>query len=180
MKLVMLDKKAYKILIVGSFGSGKTTFVKTLSEIDPVMTEKKISRPEERIEGKDTTTVAMDMGKIKVSDDLEVHLFATPGQKRFNFMIDILKKGIIGTIVMVDATNPNSIKEAEELAKYIRKTFDMPVLFAVTKLDMDNAKSLQEIKTYLETDDYVRVIPLDPRNKEEAKRALMELLSLIF
>jgi small GTP-binding protein len=176
----MLDKKVYKILVVGSFGSGKTTFVKTLSEIDPLLTEKKITSPEEKMEGKQTTTVAMDMGKIKIGDEMEVHLFSAPGQERFNFMIDILKRGIIGAIVMVDATNPASIKEAEAVAEYIRSQYEIPILFAVTKLDLPGAKSLHEIKAHLETDDFVKVVPLDPRDKEKGKEALLKLLDMVF
>ncbi len=174
------DRKVFKILIAGSFGSGKTTFIRNLSEIDPLLTEKKISQQELVTEDKQTTTVAMDMGKIKVGDDIEVHLFAAPGQSRFNFMIDILKRGIIGAIILVDATNPTSIEEAQQLAEYIRRKYDIPVVFAVTKLDMPEAKNLDEIKAYLENDDYVKVIPVDPRNKEESKRAVLELLSMVF
>jgi len=176
---MLRNKKAYKILVAGSFGSGKTTFVKTLSEIDPLLTEKKISSPESVDGDKTTTTVAMDMGKIKINDDLEVHLFSAPGQARFSFMIDILQKGIIGAIILVDATNPRSVKEAEELAKYIYKNYEIPIVYAVTKLDKPNAKSLDEIKAYLEDDENVKVVPLDPRDKKMSKKTLLELLEMI-
>jgi len=175
----MLEKKVFKILVTGGFGTGKTTFVKTLSEIDPLLTEKKISHaPEQVWEDKNTTTVAMDMGKIKVSEDVEVHIFSTPGQERFDFMLDILSKGILGALILVDATNSNSVKEALNLAKRIREHYDIPILFGVTKTDLEDAKSLEEIKTYLE-DDTSKVVTLDPRNLESSKRALLELLNLI-
>ncbi len=173
------EKKVFKILITGSFGSGKTTLVRTLSEIEPLLTEKKISQPAEKSQEKETTTVAMDMGKLKVSDDIEVHLFSTPGQERFSFMLDILSKGIIGALVLVDATSRQSIEEAEQIAKRIREHYDIPVVFGITKLDREEAKSIEEIRAHLETDDTVKVVPLDPRNLEEAKRALLELLSLV-
>ena len=173
------DKKVFKILITGSFGSGKTTFVKTLSEIDPLLTEKNISRPERRSENKQTTTVAMDMGKLKIGDDIEVHLFSTPGQERFDFMFDILSKGILGAIILVDATSEESITVAEDLAKKIRERFDIPMLYAVTKLDMPNAKSLEEIKAFLSSIEGVSVEPLDPRDKESGKEVLVKLLSMM-
>jgi len=174
----MLEKKVYKVLITGSFGSGKTTLVKNLSEIDPLLTEKKISSPQERSQEKVTTTVAMDMGKITVGDALEIHLFSTPGQSRFDFMVDLLKRGIIGAIILVDASNPRSVREALEVADKIRKTHDVPIVFAVTKLDLPGAKSFDEIKALLSGDDYSSVLPVDPRKKEDGKRALTELLSL--
>ena len=173
------DKKVFKILITGSFGSGKTTFVKTLSEIDPLLTEKNISLPERRSENKQTTTVAMDMGKLKIGDDIEVHLFSTPGQERFEFMFDILSKGILGAIILVDATSEESIAVAEDLAKKIRERFDIPILYAVTKLDMPNAKSLEEIKALLSSIEGVSVEPLDPRDKESGKEVLVKLLSMM-
>ncbi|RTZ61011.1 MAG: GTP-binding protein [Gammaproteobacteria bacterium] len=173
------NKKVFKILITGSFGSGKTTFVKTISEIDPLLTEKNISRPERRTEDKQTTTVAMDMGKLKVGNDIEVHLFSTPGQERFEFMFDILSKGILGAIILVDATNNESIEVAENLAKKIREKFDIPILYAVTKLDLPNAKSLEEIKAFLSTIEDISVEPLDPRDKESGKEVLVKLLSKI-
>ncbi|NPB05414.1 MAG: GTP-binding protein [Aquificae bacterium] len=171
-------KKVFKILITGSFGSGKTTLVRTLSQIEPVLTEKRISSEEERtVAGKETTTVAMDVGKLKISDDLEVHLFSTPGQERFSFMFDVLSKGIIGALILVDATNRLSMEVAKSLADKVRELYGVPIVFGVTKLDLPDAKSLEEIRAHLEDDD-AKVVPLDPRRPEDGKRALLELLSL--
>ena len=174
-----INKKAFKILVTGGFGSGKTTLVKTLSEIDPLLTEKKISQaPEQVWEDKDTTTVAMDMGKIKVSEDVEVHIFSTPGQERFDFMLDILSKGILGALILVDASKPSSVKEAEAIAQRIKEHYDIPIVFGVTKTDLEEAKSVEEIRAFLEEEGST-VVALDPRNLESSKNALLELLSLI-
>ena len=175
----METKKVFKILITGSFGSGKTTFVKNISEIEPLLTEKKISTPARRSEDKQTTTVAMDMGKLKIGEDAEVHIFSTPGQERFDFMIEILSKGILGAVILVDATNPNSVKEALHLAENIRKHYDIPIVFAVTKTDKEGAKSLEEIKLELEDIPKSEVVKLNPNNKEEGKEVLLKLLSML-
>ena len=177
--LAMNSKKVFKILVTGSFGSGKTTFVRNLSEIDPLLTEKKISRPERRSENKQTTTVAMDMGKLKVGQDVEVHIFSTPGQERFDFMLDILSKGILGAIVLVDATNPNSVEEALNIAKRIKQHYDIPIVFAITKTDLEGAKSFEELKARLEDFEESAVEPLNPTKKEEGKRVLLKLLEMI-
>jgi len=175
-----MEGKVLKILITGSYGSGKTTLVKTLSQIAPILTEKKISRPQDIIdENKKTTTVAMDMGKIKISDDLYIHIFATPGQERFDFMFDILSKGILGAIILVDATSPISVEVAKKLYKKVKDKFDIPVVFAVTKLDREDAYKFEEIKFLLEDCSDCAVVPLDPRDLESAKNALLKLLSLI-
>ncbi len=80
-----------KIVVTGPFASGKTQFIQTISEIDVVATERKISGESERI--KNATTVAMDFGRITIDEDLILYLFGTPGQRRFNFMWEILSEG---------------------------------------------------------------------------------------
>jgi signal recognition particle receptor subunit beta len=89
-----------KMVVTGPFNSGKTHFIQSVSEIDVVSTERKISTEAERI--KETTTVAMDFGRITVDDDLVLYLFGTPGQKRFDFMWEILSEGMLGFVVMVE------------------------------------------------------------------------------
>ena len=175
----MNNKKVFKILVTGGFGSGKTTFVKNLSEIEPLLTEKKISRPERRTEEKQTTTVAMDMGKLKVGEDVEVHIFSTPGQERFDFMLDILSKGILGAIILVDSTNPSSVEEALNIAKRIRQNYKIPIVFAITKSDLESSKPLDELKLQLEDFEDSTVEVLNPTNKEESKGVLIKLLEMI-
>ena len=77
-----------KMVVTGPFNAGKTEFIRSVSEIDVVSTERKISAEAERV--KDTTTVAMDFGRITVEQYLVLYLFGTPGQKRFDFKREIL------------------------------------------------------------------------------------------
>ena len=94
-----MQTQTVKMVVTGPFNSGKTQFVRSISEIDVVSTERVISSEEERV--KDQTTVAMDFGRITVDDDLILYLFGTPGQRRFDFMWEILSEGMLGFIVMV-------------------------------------------------------------------------------
>ena len=91
-----------KMVVTGPFSAGKTQFIQSVSEIDVVATERRISSDEER-SVKSATTVAMDFGRITVDEDLVLYLFGTPGQKRFDFMWEILSEGMFGFIVMVDS-----------------------------------------------------------------------------
>ena len=100
--------QAAKMVITGPFSSGKTAFIGAVSEIDVVSTERRISSSAEQI--KETTTVAMDFGRITVGDDLVLYLFGTPGQRRFDFMWDILSQGMLGFVVMVDSTKPETCR----------------------------------------------------------------------
>ncbi len=76
--------QSVKIVITGPFNAGKTTFIKAVSEITVLSTERRVTEGTEL--GAGETTVAMDFGRITVSDDVVLYLFGTPGQERFSFM----------------------------------------------------------------------------------------------
>src|SRR5262245_26125661 len=100
--------RAIKILLAGGFGVGKTTLVGAVSEIRPLRTEEVLTeagRPVDAtsgVEGKRTTTVAMDFGRITLREDLVLYLFGTPGQDRFWFLWDELAGGALGAVVLAD------------------------------------------------------------------------------
>ena len=106
-----------KMVITGPFSAGKTEFIQSVSEIDVVSTERKISSDAERV--KEDTTVAMDFGRITVDDDLVLYLFGTPGQRRFDFMWEILSEGMLGFIVLVDSVRPETFREAKHILEVI-------------------------------------------------------------
>src|SRR5512134_1963421 len=126
-----------KMVVTGPFAAGKTEFIRTISEIDVVSTERKISSDAERI--KDATTVAMDFGRISIDEELVLYLFGTPGQKRFDFMWEILSEGMLGFVVVVDSTRPETFREARSILETFRAYAPTPYVVAANKQDRPDA-----------------------------------------
>ena len=163
-----------KMVVTGPFSSGKTEFIQTVSEIDVVSTERKISSEAEKI--KESTTVAMDFGRITVDDSLVLYLFGTPGQKRFDFMWEILSEGMLGFIVMVDSTRPETFREARSILETFRAYAPTPYVVAANKQDQDDAWDIDDMRIALRLDPNVKFLPCIALDKESVKNVLLELL----
>jgi small GTP-binding protein len=163
-----------KMVVTGPFSAGKTEFIRTVSEIDVVSTERKISSEAEKI--KETTTVAMDFGRITVDEDLVLYLFGTPGQKRFDFMWEILSEGMLGFIVMVDSTRPETFREARGILETFRAYAPTPYVVAANKQDLEDAWDVEDMRNALRLDPKVKLLPCTARDKETVKGVLLELL----
>lgn len=163
-----------KMVITGPFNAGKTEFISSVSEIDVVSTDRRISSQVERI--KDTTTVAMDFGRITVDDDLVLYLFGTPGQKRFDFMWEILSEGMLGFIVMVDSTRPETFREARSILETFRAYAPTPYVVAANKQDCEDAWDLDDMRIALRLNHRMKLVNCVARDKESVKSVLLELL----
>jgi len=164
-----------KMVVTGPFSAGKTEFIRSVSEIDVVSTERKISSDGERAV-KQATTVAMDFGRITVDEDLVLYLFGTPGQKRFDFMWEILSEGMLGFIVMVDSTRPETYREARSLPETFRAYAPTPYVVAANKQDMDEAWDIEDMRHALRLDSKVKLLPCVASDKATVKNVLLELL----
>jgi len=169
-----MHMQTVKMVVTGPFNSGKTAFIQSVSEIDVVSTERKISSEAERI--KETTTVAMDFGRITVDDDLVLYLFGTPGQKRFDFMWEILSEGMLGFVVMVDSSRPETFREARGILQTFRAYAPTPYVVAANKQDMDDAWEVDDLRIALNLDSKVKMLPCIATDKDMVKNVLLELL----
>lgn len=163
-----------KIVVTGPFSAGKTAFIQSVSEIDVVSTEKNISAEAEKI--KDQTTVAMDFGRITVDEDLVLYLFGTPGQRRFDFMWQILSEGMLGFIVMVDSNRPETFREARSILQTFRAYAPTPYVVAANKQDCDDAWDLDDMRVALRLDPNIKFLSCVATDKEKVKKVLLELL----
>jgi small GTP-binding protein len=164
-----------KMVVTGPFSAGKTEFIQSVSEIDVVSTERKISGREERTV-KESTTVAMDFGRITVDDDLVLYLFGTPGQKRFDFMWEILSEGMLGFIVLVDSTRPETFREARTILETFRAYAPTPYVVAANKQDRGDAWEVDDMRHALRLDSKIKLLPCTATDRKSVKDVLLELL----
>jgi small GTP-binding protein len=163
-----------KMVITGPFSAGKTEFIRTVSEIDVVSTERRISSEAERV--KEATTVAMDFGRITVDKDLVLYLFGTPGQRRFDFMWEILSEGMLGFIVLIDSVRSETFREAKHILEMFRTYAPTPYVVAANKQDLSDAWTPEDLRIALKIDPNIKVLPCVATDKEQVKNVLLELL----
>jgi len=163
-----------KMVVTGPFSAGKTEFIQSISEIDVVSTERKISDVTSRM--KNETTVAMDFGRITVDDDLVLYLFGTPGQKRFDFMWEILSEGMLGFVVLVDSVRPETFREARRILDVFRSYSETPYVVAANKQDLEDAWTPEDLRIALKVRPDIKLLPCVAMDKESVKNVLLELL----
>jgi uncharacterized protein len=169
---------AVKIVVAGGFGVGKTTMVGSVSEVPPLRTEELITEASTAvddlagIETKQTTTVALDFGRITISRDLILYLFGTPGQHRFWFMWDELAHGALGAVVLADTRRLDTCFPAVDF--FERR--GLPFIVAVNCFENAHHYDADELRGALDLDPHVPVLLCDARDRASTKQVLTTLM----
>lgn len=171
---------ALKILIAGGFGAGKTTMVGSVSEIRPLQTEEVLTGVAgaddlSGVEGKTTTTVTMDFGRITITDDLQLYLFGTPGQDRFWFLWDELSEGALGAVVLADTRR---LADCFPSIDYFEQR-GTPFVVAVNCFEPDQRFASDAVARALDLDPGVPVVLFDAREPTGARNVLIELVEYV-
>jgi hypothetical protein len=169
---------AVKIVIAGGFGVGKTTMVGTVSETQPLRTEEVLTDESvgvddiSGVERKNTTTVAMDFGRITMRDEYVLYLFGTPGQERFWFMWDEVSLGALGAVVLADTRR---LSDCFPSVDYFERR-NTPFIVAVNCFDGAKQYDLAEIQMALNLGPKVPVMLCDARRLDSCKQVLIDLV----
>jgi signal recognition particle receptor subunit beta len=169
---------ALKILVAGGFGAGKTTMVGSVSEIRPLQTEEALTRVGvgtddlSGVEGKSTTTVAMDFGRITIDSSVVLYLFGTPGQDRFWFLWDELALGALGAVVLADTRR---LEDCFPSVDYFERR-GTPFVVAVNCFDDALRYGEPDLREALDLDPDVPLVLCDARQRESSKQVLIGLV----
>ncbi|WP_030328455.1 GTP-binding protein [Streptomyces sp. NRRL B-1381] len=167
-----------KIVVVGGFGVGKTTLVRSVSEIRPLNTEEVMTQAgvgvdeTSGVDSKTTTTVAFDFGRISLTERIVLYLFGAPGQERFWFLWDRLFSGTLGAVVLVDTRRMDDSWYAIDRLEH----HGTPFVVAVNRFDDDGHHSLDEIRQALALPEHVPMVDCDARVRNSSKNVLITLV----
>ncbi|MGW6908082.1 GTP-binding protein [Streptomyces sp. NPDC054940] len=172
---------AVKIVIVGGFGVGKTTMVGSVSEIRPLTTEETMTQAGIGVDdnfGSDTktaTTVAMDFGRISITDQLVLYLFGTPGQERFWFLWNGLFEGALGAVVLIDT------RRLEVSFDVIGRLEERGVPFVVAVNSFPDAPryAVDDLRAALDLDAEIPIVECDVRRRASSRDVLMTLMHFL-
>jgi uncharacterized protein len=122
-----------RLVVTGPVGAGKSTFIRSVSEIEVVDTDRRAT--DETALLKKKTTVAFDFGRLQFGSEMALHLYGTPGQSRFDFMWDILIRKAHAYILLVAAHRPREFRDARRILVFMKQRSQVPMIIGLTHMD---------------------------------------------
>ncbi|VEP17258.1 conserved hypothetical protein [Hyella patelloides LEGE 07179] len=169
--------EAFNIAITGNVGAGKTSFIKTISEIEVVSTEKKASDEVNQL--KHNTTVALDFGRLTLNAEQVLYLYGTPGQNRFDFMWEIIIEKAHAYIVLIDAHRPQDFYNGRRIFNFMQSKVNLPMIIGLTHTDCEGAWEADDVALALGLKNRRRRPPIITVNASDSSSVANSLICLL-
>ncbi|NEO72135.1 MAG: GTPase [Moorea sp. SIO3H5] len=166
-----------RLVVTGAVGAGKSSFIRSVSEIDVVDTDCLATDVTTKIKQK--TTVAMDFGRLQFAQDMALHLYGTPGQSRFDFMWDILIRKAHAYILLVDAHRPSNFSASRRLLSFMGQRVKIPLVIGLTHVDCQGAWSQEDVAIALGFVDQSNRPPMVSLNANKRDSVIQALIVLV-
>lgn len=173
---------AVKVVIVGGFGVGKTTMVGSVSEIRPLTTEETMTLDSvgvddtNGVESKTQTTVALDFGRISLSNELVLYLFGTPGQERFWFLWKGLFEGALGAVVLIDTRR---LEVSFDVLSQLEER-RVPFIVAINSFPDAPVYPVEEVRASLDLPESIPIVEFDARIRADCRDTLLVLMRYLY
>jgi uncharacterized protein len=165
------------LVVTGTVGAGKTTFIRSVSEIEVVDTDRKAT--DNVAQMKQNTTVAMDFGTLQFGEEMALHIYGTPGQVRFDFMWEILIDRAHAYVLLIAAHRPSEFHHARRIMNFMNRRAQIPMTIGITHSDCEGAWSKEDIALALGYQDIAQQPPIVLVNAEDGESVAMALISLV-
>jgi signal recognition particle receptor subunit beta len=175
------DYDRVKIIVAGPFGIGKTTAIETVSEIESLHTEEVMTQAAAEldhlvVEGKDTTTVAIDFGRITLAQGrIVLYLFGTPGQRRFRPLWEDYVLGALGVLILVDTRRLDASFEVIDLVE----ESGLEYAIAVNEFPEAPIHDLDTVRAKLDLEEHTPLVTVDARDRRSTLNALKTLTAYL-
>ena len=166
-----------RLVVTGPVGAGKSTFIRSVSEIEVVDTDRRTT--DESAEMKAKTTVAFDFGRLQFTPEMALHLYGTPGQSRFDFMWDILIRKAHAYILLVAAHRPKQFRDARRILSFMNQRAKIPLIIGLTHLDCEGAWEPENIAIalgYINPNKQPTIVKVNATESPSVAKAVMALV----
>ena len=165
------------LVVTGTVGAGKTTFIRSVSEIEVVDTDRKATDDVANL--KQNTTVSMDFGTLQFGDQMALHIYGTPGQTRFDFMWEILIERAHAYVLLIAAHRPSEFHHARRIMNFMNRQAQIPMIIGLTHSDCEGAWTSEDIALALGYQEITQQPPIVLVDANDGESVAMSLVALV-